>query len=130
MTATSGAGKRGGKREGAGRPPKATKEKGVKLLVSLQPEQAEWLKKHGISETVQRLVEEDMNWITRHYPIGKEMTVPHPFADSPQFLPCKVTRHLLGGFNNGRVAGITVEFEDRTYMDIDDQYLREDGTGL
>ena len=70
-----------------------------------------------------------MNWLTKYYSMGAEVAAPHLQKEETPREKSTVTGHYLAPFSQ-RIAGITVQFEDGIYMDIDVGYLEPDGSGV
>ena len=72
-----------------------------------------------------------MNWITKNYPKGAMIEVPHPAA--PHNQPCQVVNHTVDNVSRPMSkgpTGIIVEFDDGVYIEVDQGYLNEDGGGI
>ncbi len=72
-----------------------------------------------------------MNWITKNYPVGSKIEVPHP--GTPHNQPCEVTAHTVDNVSHPMSkgpTGIMVQFEDGVYIEVDQGYLNEAGGGI
>jgi len=63
--------------------------------------------------------EERMCWIETHYPVGKEITAPHPSTEQEE--TATVISHTIEQAYGGgqRCAGIRVQFADGVRMELE-----------
>lgn len=72
-----------------------------------------------------------MSWLTKNYPVGKKVQVPHPQKN--RYEEAEITSHTVdksaNSFSNNP-NGVMVKFIDGVYFEISQGYLNEDGSGL
>jgi hypothetical protein len=72
------------------------------------------------------------NWITKNYPKGSQILVPHPSV--PYNQPCVVVNHTVDNVSRPIMSkgptGIMVRFDDGVYIEVEQGYLNEDGGGV
>ena len=71
-----------------------------------------------------------MNWLKKYYPVDSEILVPHLRSGDLQTVT--VVNHATDRINKpGReAAGIIVQFDDRTFCEIEQGLLNETGGGF
>lgn len=72
-----------------------------------------------------------MSWLTKNYPIGRKIEVPHP--TEPGYAKGEIVNHTIDTVSHPMAqspTGIMVKFPTGQFMEIPASLLDEDGKGL